>query len=371
MNRVRCAVVGTGYFGAELARIIQGQEGSTVVAVHDPEHGKTIAAELGCDSEPTLSSLCSRPDVDAVIVATPNYLHKEPVLEAAKNGKHVFCEKPIALSYQDCDEMVEACKEHNVVFMAGHVMNFFNGVRTAKRLIDEGVIGKVIYCHSARNGWEDTQQHVSWKKMKAKSGGHLYHHIHELDCIQSILGPAKAVTMIGGNLAHSGAAFGDEEDLLLLSLEFDDGAYAICEYGSAFRWPEHYILIQGTLGAIKMDLINTNMTVKHADGREERFLVHESQEEDDDRTRINQNRGKDGAIMYGGPGDKTPMWLYSIMKRELRVFVDTLQGAPVPPQYTNLLNGEAARAAIATADAATRSLKENRKVSVDEIRKRL
>ena len=47
---------------------------------------------------------------------------------SAKNKKHVFCEKPIALSYQDCDDMVRACEENGVTFMAGHVMNFFNGV---------------------------------------------------------------------------------------------------------------------------------------------------------------------------------------------------------------------------------------------------
>lgn len=87
--------------------------------------------------------------MDAVIVATPNYLHKEPVLEAARNHKNVFCEKPIALSYADCDEMVNTCKENNVVFMAGHVMNFFHGVRLAKKFIQEGRIGKVLYAHSA------------------------------------------------------------------------------------------------------------------------------------------------------------------------------------------------------------------------------
>lgn len=95
--------------------------------------------------------------MDAVIVATPNYLHKEPVLEAARNHKNVFCEKPIALSYADCDEMVNTCKENNVVFMAGHVMNFFHGVRLAKKFIQEGRIGKVLYAHSARNGWEEPQ----------------------------------------------------------------------------------------------------------------------------------------------------------------------------------------------------------------------
>ena len=100
--------------------------------------------------------------MDCVIVATPNYLHKEPVILAAKNKKHVFCEKPIALSYQDCDDMVRACEENGVTFMAGHVMNFFNGVHHAKELINQGVIGKVLYCHTARNGWEEQQPTIPW-----------------------------------------------------------------------------------------------------------------------------------------------------------------------------------------------------------------
>ena len=186
MKTIGYAVVGTGYFGAELARIMKEQEGARVVAVYDPENAGTVAAELGCDVETDLDRLYSREDVDAVIVASPNYLHKEPVIKAAEHGVHVFCEKPIALSFKDCVEMVEACVNHHVTFMAGHVMNFFRGVRTAKKMINEGVIGKVLYCHSARNGWEDIQPSVSWKKIRAKSGGHLYHHIHELDCIQSV-----------------------------------------------------------------------------------------------------------------------------------------------------------------------------------------
>ena len=168
-------VVGVGYFGAELARIMKQNEDANIVAVYDPDNGKTIAEELGCDATESLNELVTRDDIDCVIVATPNYLHKEPVIEAAKHGKHVFCEKPIALSYQDCDEMVRTCEENNVTFMAGHVMNFFNGVHHAKELIKNGVIGDVLYCHSARNGWEDIQPSVSWKKIREKSGGHLYH----------------------------------------------------------------------------------------------------------------------------------------------------------------------------------------------------
>ena len=98
MKTVGYAIVGTGYFGAELGRIMKEQEGAKIVAVLDPENGQTIADELGCDVERDLDTLYSRDDVDAVIVATPNYLHKEPVVKAAEHGVNVFCEKPIGKS---------------------------------------------------------------------------------------------------------------------------------------------------------------------------------------------------------------------------------------------------------------------------------
>lgn len=91
-------------------------------------------------------------------------------------------------------------------------MNFFRGVRHAKKLINEGVIGDVLYCHSARNGWEEPQESISWKKIRAKSGGHLYQHIHEPDCIQFIMGEPESVIMMGGNVAHRVEQFGYEDD---------------------------------------------------------------------------------------------------------------------------------------------------------------
>lgn len=368
MKSIGYAIVGTGYFGAELGRILETIEGAKLVAVLDPENGETIAKELNCDAETDLDVLCARPDVEAVIVATPNYLHKEPVLAAARHGKNVFCEKPIALSYADCDEMVRACEEAGVVFMAGHVMNFFNGVRHAKKLINEGKIGKVLYCHSARNGWEQVQPSVSWKKIRAKSGGHLYHHIHELDCIQFIMGPATEVTMTGGNVAHKGEHFGDEDDMLFLNLQFGNNTFAVVEYGSAFRWSEHYLLIQGTEGAIRLDMKDTGMTVRTPQG-EEHYLLHRTKEEDDDRTlTYNTKMEMDGAVLYGKPGKKPPLWLHGIMEEEMKFFNGIMHGEPVTEEFKNLLNGKAARDAIATADAATLSLREDRKVKISEIK---
>lgn len=367
MKTINYAIVGVGYFGAELGRIMNTVEGAKIVAVLDPENAETIAAELGCDVETDLDVLCARADVDAVIVASPNYLHKEPVLAAARHKKHVFCEKPIALSYADCDEMVRTCDEAGVIFMAGHVMNFFNGVRRAKKFINEGKIGKVLYCHSARNGWEQVQESISWKKIRAKSGGHLYHHIHELDCIQFIMGPATAVTMTGGNVAHYGEKFGDEDDMLFLNLEFGNNTYAVIEYGSAFRWSEHYLLIQGTEGAIRLDMKDTGMTVRTEQG-EEHYLLHRTQEEDDDRTlTYNTKMEMDGAVLYGKPGKKPPLWLHGIMEEEMKYFNGIMHGEEIPDEFRPLMTGEAARASIATADAATLSMRENRKVAIAEV----
>ncbi len=364
---MRYGVVGVGYFGADLARIMNTLDNAQITAVYDPENGQAIAEELSCEATSSLEALICSEDVDCVIVATPNYLHKEPVLLAAKHKKHVFCEKPIALSYQDCDEMVKACEENGVIFMAGHVMNFFNGVHHAKALINQGVIGKVLYCHAVRTGWEEVKSTVSWKKMRSKSGGHLYHHIHELDCVQFLMGGMpKSVYMNAANVAHNTPEFGDEDDMLFANLEFDDNRFAVLEWGSAFRWGEHYVLIQGSKGAIKLDLYHCKGTLR-VDGKESFFLIHESQEEDDDRTRIYTEKETNGAIQYGKPGDRTPMWLSSIMKKELKYLNDILHGMEPCEEFIKLLTGEAARAAIATADACTLSAKEKRRVELSEI----
>lgn len=364
---VKYGVVGAGYFGAELARILNTQEDAKVAVVYDPDQGAKVAKEIGCDAADSLDELVSREDVDAVIVATPNYLHKEPVIKAAQHGKSVFCEKPIALSYEDCNEMVKACEDNHVTFMAGHIMNFFHGVQEAKRLIHEDVIGKVLYCHCARNGWEDVQPFISWKKLREKSGGHLYHHIHELDCVQFIMGGMpEEVTMMAGNVAHKGEVFGDEDDMLFISMQFSDDRFAVLEWGSAFHWPEHYLLIQGTKGAIRLDMLDAGCTLK-AGGKEEHFLLHESPEEDEERTMIYHSTEMDGAIQYGMPGRKPPLWLHGIMVKEMEYFNKIMHGMEPEKEYKPLLTGEAARAVIATADACTKSRQENRKVRLSEI----
>ena len=364
---VKYGLVGAGYFGADLARALNQQEDAKVTVVYDPDNGAKIAEELGCDEAAGLDELVEREDISCVVVATPNYLHKEPVIKAAQHGKNVFCEKPIALCYEDCDAMVKACEENHVIFMAGHIMNFFNGVHHAKELINEGVIGEVLYCHSARNGWEDVQTSVSWKKIREKSGGHLYHHIHELDCVQFIMGGMpETVYMNADNVAHRGEEFGDEDDMIFINMKFSDNRYAVLEWGSAFHWPEHYLLIQGTKGAIRLDMFDAGVTLK-VDGKEIHSLLHENEEEDANRTAIYHGTEMDGAIQYGNPDKLPPLWLHGLIIKEMKYLNDIMHGMKPTKEFEKLLNGVAAREAIATADACTKSSREGRVVRMEEI----
>lgn len=366
MSSIRYGLVGSGYFGMALARGIAALPGAQISRVFDPENADTAVREFGCEAMQSVEAIASADDVDALIVASPNWAHVEPVLAAAREGKHIFCEKPIALSYRDCDLMVKAAEEADVLFMAGHVMNFMNGVRVSKDLIKNGIIGDVLFCRAIRNGWEEAQPKISWKKQRHLSGGHLYHHVHELDLVQFIMGPAVTASMAAGNVAHRGPGFGDEDDMLLITLEFDGDAFASLEYGSAFRWPEHYVLIQGSKGAIKIDLQDVGCTLR-LPGHQEKFLLHRSAEEDDDRSRRYATSETDGAIQYGFPSDVPPLWLSGIVEEETAYFHSLMSGAPVQPDFAPLTNGSAARAAIATADALTLSVRERRKVDIAEI----
>lgn len=361
---VNYGIVGTGYFGAELGRALHQLEGANVLGVYDPVNAAGPAAEFDAEVFDSMEALVTDPRVDAVIVASPNSMHVEPTLTAARAGKAIFVEKPIALNYADCASMVDTARANNVFFMAGHVMNFMNGVRLAKRLIASGELGRVLHIRSTRTGWEAEPPIAAWKNVRGLSGGHLYHHIHELDCVQSILGPARFATMIGGNMAHHGVD--DVEDMLLIQLQFDD-AFATLEYGSAFRWPEHYLLIQAEKGAVKIDLQDVGVTVRIGDA-EEHHLLHRTEEEDRQRAEIYAGlTTTDGGVQFGHPGMELPAWLSGIVEEEMTYFHGLMQGAPVLEEFAKLSDGTAAMEAIATADACTLSLKENRKVAIAEI----
>jgi len=123
--------------------IANGATGTRLVAVA----GGTRAGQLGGDYsvpvEATAEALVARPDVDAVVIATPHTTHLALVKLAAAAGRHVFLEKPMGITVTECDEMIEACAAANVRLTVAHITRFLGASRVAKQLVDDGAIGEV------------------------------------------------------------------------------------------------------------------------------------------------------------------------------------------------------------------------------------
>lgn len=361
MTSLKMGLIGCGYFGSGLARLLNDIDGVEVVAVHGGSRASELSEELQCTWEEQLESLMQRADVSAVIVASPSHAHRDAVLLAAQYGKHVFCEKPVALTLADCEQMLQACRDAGVLFMVGHIMHFMEGIRTTKRLIAEGRIGQPLVAHAERTGWEEAQEAVSWKKNNALSGGHLFHHVHDLDLIQMIMGPATSVVTAGGNLAHQGEGFGDEEDVLLLTLALSGGGLATMQYGSGFRWGEHFIRLSGTKGAIRLDFKRAKLELKEG----HTFTVFPLYAAGADEQIAEANAQRDMGVAYGTASSKLPEYLVRMMADELACFVNAVRGEEVAAEFQHLFDGTSARSSIATAEAALQSMHEKKWIAIE------
>jgi predicted dehydrogenase len=169
---IRAAVVGLGWWGRTIVQRLQGSEKLRVVRAVDvrPEAAGPFAAEHGLPLSSSLDEALGDPEVAAVILATPHSLHKSQVLAAAAAGKHVFCEKPLALLGADAEEMVRACRERGLVLGIGHERRFEPALIEVKRLIDAGELGTVM--HLEANFSHDKLANVpagDWRSSKVDS----------------------------------------------------------------------------------------------------------------------------------------------------------------------------------------------------------
>ena len=109
MERVAIAIVGCGNFGSHMARLIQELEPFRIAGCYDSDWAgaDSLAAGLETSTYESFSDCLSDPRLDAVFLATPNHLHCPQAVAAARAGKHIFCEKPMALDVQECHRMMK------------------------------------------------------------------------------------------------------------------------------------------------------------------------------------------------------------------------------------------------------------------------
>lgn len=222
-------MLGAGFAGAMHAHSALRIDGAQVVAVAaEPlEQAADLARECGARVS-SADEVCAADDVDLVVVATPTHLHARYTIAAAKSGKHVFCEKPLARTFADAEAMVRACDEAGVALAVGHVVRYFAEYRRAKQMIDDGTLGRPAIATLVRGNFAVGSARA-WYLDAAKSGGVVLDlMLHDLDTVRWWFGEPSRVYA----RRFTGTA---GLEYALATLRYDDRPIVQCEAS----WAEH------------------------------------------------------------------------------------------------------------------------------------
>lgn len=254
-KRLGIGVIGLGRLGSSYAKYFAGRiAGATLVAVSDVNEpaAKSLARELGVSKTYTrYQDLIGDKEVEAVVIVSPTDTHKEIVLEAAKRGLPIFCEKPLSISLEEARGMLAVVEQTGVFFQMGFMRRFDKGYVGAKQKIDEGLIGKpVVFKSSSRDPFRPSLEYLD----PAHSGGLFVDcGIHDLDLARWYMGNIASVYSIGGTLAYPEMKQIGDIDNAITSLYFTNGALGVIDlsrngvYGYDIRTE-----ILGTEGTLKI-----------------------------------------------------------------------------------------------------------------------
>jgi len=197
-----------------------------LAAVMDPVDVERIAESFGVPGYRTEQALLADPKVQAVYIASPVYCHLAQIRAAAEAGKHILCEKPLALNLEEARQAVEACRQHGVFLQEGYMMKFHAAHQKIRALIEEGRLGKVVFLRAQLSCWYPRIE-GAWRQDPAKGGGgalidmatHLY------DLLEYFAGPVRRIAARTGNLVQDYAS----EDASTTLLEFASGAHGVVD----------------------------------------------------------------------------------------------------------------------------------------------
>lgn len=153
MRKIRCAVVGLGYWGPNLVRNVAATPDAEIRALCERDSGRLERVALqfrNARATSEFQDVLSDPEIDAVLIATPVSSHFGLAIEALRAGKHVFVEKPLASTVVEAEQLVQEAQRSDRVLMVDHVFVYTPAVRRVRKLIDEGAIGEIYYYDSVR-----------------------------------------------------------------------------------------------------------------------------------------------------------------------------------------------------------------------------
>jgi predicted dehydrogenase len=256
MTELRIAILGSGYMGRSYAECISKYNTrAQLAAISGGRRAPSLAADYGVAYEPTYAGLLARPDVDAVLVATPHADHRDQVIQAAEHGKHVLVEKPMATTVADCDAMIEACRRANVLLEVIQTLRFRGTPARAKQLIDEGRIGAVRMIRGQSLCQDYIVDTSSWASLPEHGGAFLDMGVHNFDIMRFWSG-SEARRVFAHTTTYSDS--GHPWLSAMVQIVFANGVVA--QQWTSYETPaqsltdsQHRYVVVGATGALEID----------------------------------------------------------------------------------------------------------------------
>ena len=258
MNKVKIGIVGLGRLGKRhaynLANLVPGAE---LIAACSPIRAECEWAEteLGVpELYASFDEMLEQASLDAVWIASSSTYHAQQALAALERGLHVFVEKPMGVTLEECAEIERAVQAHsNQVFLVGFVRRFDPSYRYAKDLIEAGKIGTPFLVRSQTC---DLDEYAEFQLEFVKTGGGIFldMNVHDIDLARWFIGSEIAeVHSVGGSFVHQGfATLGDADNTVCLAT-FKNGAIAVLSASrTAFHGHDTHTEIVGTKGILKI-----------------------------------------------------------------------------------------------------------------------
>jgi len=246
--------------------------GSELIAVmrRDAKKAKDFAQRHGVKKYYSdIDALLKDDEINAVYIATPHYLHAQHTIRAAKYGKHILCEKPMALTVKECEEMIRACEENDVQLMVAYYRRFFPVVEKIKELLREGKIGRPITARAQVFALYHLPAGESfpWRINPQMAGGGFLTDVgsHRVDLLIYLLGKVREVAAFV-DMVHFDFEIEDSSSLIM---RFTNGAHGVASFHWNIATAVDELEIAGTKGRIlSTDLASGDLKIYTDQGRE-------------------------------------------------------------------------------------------------------
>ncbi len=249
---VGCGMI-SDFHSAAIADIKNGK--LVAVSSRKAENSQRLVDRYSIQAYSDYNEMLNRDDIDIVCVCTPSGAHMEPAVAAAEAGKHVIIEKPLEITLERCDAIIESCEKANVRLCAIFNSRFSDASQLVKDTVSSGRLGQLTL-GDAYVKWYRSQDYYDsgdWRgTMELDGGGALMNQsIHAIDFLQYVMGPVESIQAFTDTLAHKRI---DVEDVAVAALRFKNGALGVVE-GTTAVYPGSLKKFEfsGTKGTIVLE----------------------------------------------------------------------------------------------------------------------